>query len=125
MCGRAWQVTRAVLFLLFAVVLAALGPTDAALAGPACCAASSEHKPDTTEQRDNEKLRERLQGLTTHRRAHTRHEHDRHPLRGVQGGTAAELDLVHPARLPAAESDAHHACSRLRHSPATLQVMRH
>lgn len=126
MRGRAWQITRAGLFLLFAVVLAALGPTDAALASQVNSAATSEHKPDPKEQRDSEKLRERLPGLATHRRTQTRHEQDRDPLRGESRWTAADFEiLVHAARLPNSGTDTYHARSRLRHSPATLQVMRH
>ncbi|TWG08422.1 hypothetical protein [Saccharopolyspora dendranthemae] len=127
MRGRAWQITRAGLFLLFAVVLAALGPTDAALANQVSCPAISEHKPDTKEQqRDGEKLRERLPGLTTHRRTQLRHQHDRDCLRGEARWVAADFEvLVRSGYVPNVETDAGDARSRLRHSPAALQVMRH
>ena len=126
MRGRAWQITRAGLFLLFAVVLAALGPTDAALANQVSCSASSEHKPDTKEQRDGEKLRERLPGLTTHRRAQLRHEQDRDVLRTEARWVAADFEvLVRSRYIPNVETDAGDALGRLRHSPAALQVMRH
>ncbi len=126
MRGTAWQITRVGLFLLFAVVVAALGPTDAALATQVSSPATSEHKPDPKEQRDGEKLRERLPGLTTHRRSQARHEQDRDPLRGESRWTAADFEiLAHTSRFPNAGTDTYHAHSRLRHSPATLQVMRH
>ncbi|SFT06318.1 hypothetical protein [Saccharopolyspora flava] len=127
MRGRLWLITRAGVFLLFGVVLAALGPTDAALAGEVgCSATTSEHKPDPKEQRDSEKLRERLPGLATHRRTQTRHEHDRDPLQGESRWTAADFaTLVHAASLPNIGTDTYHAHIRLRHSPAALQVMRH
>lgn len=126
MRGRSWQITRAGLFLLFAVVLAALGPTDAALANQVSCPAISEHKPDTKEQRDGEKLRERLPGLTTHRRALLRHERDRDLLRSEARWVAADFEvLVRSGCIPNVETDTGEARSRLRHSPAALQVMRH
>lgn len=127
MRGRAWQITRAGLFLLFAVVLAALGPTDAALANQASSPAISENKPDTKEQqRDGEKLRERLPGLTTHRRIQLRHQHDRDRLRAEARWVAADFEvLVRSGYIPNVETDAGDARSRLRHSPAALQVVRH
>ncbi|GAB3674015.1 hypothetical protein [Saccharopolyspora tripterygii] len=126
MRGRAWQITRAGLFLLFAVVLAALGPTDAALANQVSCPATSEHKPDTKEQRDGEKLRERLPGLTTHRRTQLRHEHDRDLLRSEARWVAADFEvLVRSGYVPNVETETNDDRSRMRHSPAALQVMRH
>jgi hypothetical protein len=124
--GTAWQITRVGLFLLFAVVLAALGPTDAALAGQATCVTTNEHKPDPKEHRDGEKLRERLPSPATHRRTQMRHEHDRDLLLGSSRWRAADLEiLIRSAAFPGAGADAHHAHDRLRHSPAMLQVMRH
>ncbi|WP_406689582.1 hypothetical protein REH65_26480 [Saccharopolyspora sp. ID03-671] len=126
MRGRLWLITRAGLFLLFAVALAALGPTDAALAGQVPSSTTSEHKPDPKEQRDTEKLRERLPGLAAHRRTLVRHEHDLDPLHGESRWTAADFAiLVRAVSFPDIGTDTYHARSRLKHSPAALQVMRH
>ncbi|TDD81288.1 hypothetical protein E1202_29330 [Saccharopolyspora karakumensis] len=124
MRGTAWQITRVGVFLLFAVVLAALGPTDAALAGQAASLTTNEHKPDPKEHRDGEKLRERLPSPATHRRDQMRHEHDRNL--GASRWTAADFEiLLRSAACPGIGTDAHHVHGRLRHSPAMLQVMRH
>ncbi|TDC87752.1 hypothetical protein E1161_25195 [Saccharopolyspora aridisoli] len=126
MRGTAWQITRVGLFLLFAVVLAALGPTDAALAGQAKSATTNEHKPDPKEHRDGEKLRERLPSPATHRRTQLRHERDRDLFLGASRWMAADFEvLIRSAAFPSIGTDTHHAHGRLRHSPAMLQVMRH
>ncbi|MEV0696678.1 hypothetical protein AB0I53_01965 [Saccharopolyspora sp. NPDC050389] len=124
MRGKAWQITRAGLFLLFAVVLAVLGPLSAE-AGPQLRTGPAETKSETNEHRDGEKLRERMPGIALHRRSFERRE-DRRPLlpRGLQGIARIE-NQTEVGRLPNAGSKPHHAYAKLKHSPATLQVIRH
>ncbi|MEV0055490.1 hypothetical protein SAMN05216215_105313 [Saccharopolyspora shandongensis] len=123
MRGKAWQITRAGLFLLFAVLLAVLGPLSAE-AGPQLRTGPAETKSET-EHRDSEKLRERMPGIALHRRSVERRE-DRRPLlpRGLQGIARIENQTEVEA-LPNAGSKPHPTYAKLKHSPATLQVIRH
>ncbi|MBB5152794.1 hypothetical protein [Saccharopolyspora phatthalungensis] len=124
MRGKAWQITRAGIFLLFAVVLALLGPLNAEGSsqlriGPA------ESKSETNEQRDVEKLRERLPGIAPPRRLYDR-KNDRGALLPPGLQYAADIENQAQVRvLPNARSKPHHACVKLKHSPAALQVIRH
>jgi hypothetical protein len=123
--GKVWRITRAGLFLLFVVVLAALGSVDAAVASPNMGVATHEHKPEPKEQRDSEKLRDRLpKPATLNRRHQARHSDDRRP---VPAFLRCQQESAEPqaACLPNSGSDTYHGHLRLRHSPAVLQVVRH
>lgn len=125
MRGELWQIARAGLFLLFVVVLAALGPVDAAVAGPVPGVATHEHKPDPKEQRDSEKLRDRLpKPAAPSRRHEARHANDRRPLPALVRREQDSSRLLR-ARFPDSGSEAYHEHVRLRHSPGMLQVVRH
>lgn len=113
------------MFLLFVVVLAALGPIDAAVAGPVASAATHEHKPDPKEQRDSEKLRDRLpKPAAPGRRHEVRHANDRSPLPVLLQRSQGSSRLLR-ARFPNCGNDAYYERRRLRHSPGILQVVRH
>ncbi|GAA0522126.1 hypothetical protein GCM10011581_34660 [Saccharopolyspora subtropica] len=124
MRGRAWQITRAGLFLLFALVLAMLVPAQSAVEAGSVRTGSAESQTET-EQRDSEKLRERLPSVALNRRSYVRREDRREPL---------PPELQHPdvvagwpriGKIPNTGSGPHHAYAKLRHSPAALQVIRH
>ncbi|MGI8307323.1 hypothetical protein [Saccharopolyspora hattusasensis] len=123
MRGKAWQITRAGLFLLLAVVLALLGPLNAEAGslrtGPA------ETKSETNEHRDGEKLRERVPGIALHRRCCDRRE-GRRPLlpRGLQHVVHIGMRAL-TEKFSNAGSKPHDAFAKVRHSPAVLQVVRH
>lgn len=124
MRGKLWLITRAGLFLCFVVVLAALGPADAALAGPSTIAAGHEHKPEPKEQRDNEKLRDRMsKPATLNRRHQARNDGVRRTgrifLRDWRGTAEPRR-----AELPDSGNGTHHDHLRFRHSPTMLQVVR-
>lgn len=124
MRGKAWQVARAGLFLLFAVMLAMLGPMHAegsqlSRVGPA------ESKSETNEHRDSEKLRERLPGIALHRRCYTPREDRGRPLPRELQHAADIGNQAQTGSFPNTGSKPHHAYAKLKHSPAGLQVIRH
>lgn len=124
MRGKAWQITRAGLFLLFAVVLALLGPLNAE-AGPQLRTGPAETKSETNEHRDSEKLRERVPGIALHRRCCDRQEGRRPLLPRALQQVAHIGNQALTGKVPNAGSKPHDAFAKVRHSPAVLQVIRH
>ncbi|MGP4019976.1 hypothetical protein [Saccharopolyspora sp. 5N708] len=126
MRGKARQITRAGLFLLFAVVLAVLSPVHSEAEGSTLLrtGAPADSKSETKERRDCEKLRERLPGIALHRRSQDGQE-DRRALlpRELQRATDID-DQTEVGVLPASGSTPHHCYAKLKHSPAGLQVIR-
>jgi hypothetical protein len=124
MRGKAWQIARAGLFLLFAVVLAMLGPVHAE-SSPQLRVGPAESKSETNEHRDSEKLRERLPGIALHRRCYIRREDRGTPLPRELQHTADIRNQAQVGKVPNVGNKPHHAYAKLKHSPAGLQVIRH
>ncbi|GAA4618509.1 hypothetical protein [Saccharopolyspora hordei] len=128
MRGTVWRFTRAGLFLLFAFALTALG-TAAAPPGDGCSPSrwgpAENKQSETKEHRDGAKLRERLPGLALGRRCGLRAEAHGAPLPRVLQPAGADENEQRPRTVPDPGNDAYHAFVRLRHSPDTLQVVRH
>ncbi|MER7079594.1 hypothetical protein SAMN02982929_03343 [Saccharopolyspora kobensis] len=125
MHSKAWRVTRAGLFLLLSIALAVLGPTQATGEGCAPPRWGPAETNETKENRDSEKLRERLPGVALNRRCGARAEARREPLpRVLQPADGVEI-RPRARILPNPGSDPYHEFMKLKHSPAVLQVVRH
>ncbi|MCI2420165.1 hypothetical protein MOQ72_22230 [Saccharopolyspora sp. K220] len=126
MRGKAWQITRAGLFLLFAVVLAVLGPvqSEAEASALSRTGAPAESNSETKERRDCEKLRERLPGIALQRRSQERRDGRRALLPRELQRVADIESQAEVGTLPDAGPTPHHCYAKLRHSPAGLQVIR-
>ncbi|GAA2802505.1 hypothetical protein [Saccharopolyspora taberi] len=123
MVGLLWGTVRAGIFLLFVVLLAVVGPQSSAVAGPVAQSAPSTSE-EKNEHRESQKHRERLPGITFHRRDFEPAERGHRPLPGsMQHGVA---DRLRPLAVPPSRnSKPHEKCFRELHSPAALQVFRH
>lgn len=124
MFGKVWHTARAGLFLLFVVVLAVLGPADAAVAGQATCsAATQEQQQDSKEHRDGEKLRDRAVKLAAVTRRQSARTENSRPLPAFLQ-VRSEFTASEPV-FPNSGTPTRHEHLRVTHSPAMLQVVRH
>lgn len=125
MHSKVRRVTRAGLFLLLSIALAVLGPAQAPAEGCVQPRWGPAETNETKENRDSEKLRERLPGVALNRRCGARAETRRVPLpRVLQPVEAVEIKVL-PRMFPNPGNDPYHDFMKLKHSPDVLQVVRH
>jgi hypothetical protein len=124
MRGRAGTITRAALFLLFAIVLAALAtPQASAEAAASLRGGTAESKKESCERRDSEKPQERSPGVVLSRR--TQHIHARLRRLLPRLWNCVPRTRRSPSRRAVAHCPPENEYARSRHSPASLQIFRH
>lgn len=125
MHGRVGTV-RTGIFLFLAAVVVVLAPVQPPVDSGAALRTVSEQKNETSEQRDSEKLRERLPGIASSRRALERHEEQwrSHPPVSRRDLITAPDPTAMCTGAASRTTRRQDECTRTRHSPPLLQVFR-